>query len=756
MKYQLIPLIASLLLGASSFLLGMSLEDTQGRTLEATDVSIAGQSVTFTRADTGQVFTVPVDTFSNKTLEKISKIEQVEPLQDSTPVPEIGINILDNEGRTINATDFKVEGDSVSFTMVKTEREFTIALSTLSDKSQKEIKELIERNQEESFQAILPDPESTQGYQPTEDIRVLDVTKNEIVYEIPERIQTRQGKPIDIIKASEISTLYGDYQGERRMGYYSPYEGETETRDGKPIWFSLKNGEKLRFIGPEEYEISISSQGPLTVVKSDFNPKWEAHIKAYQLRESELQKALKNTVHLEDFNQYFNQWIIDWYVENFFRHPEMPMALVNQLLGDPELRIEYIDAVTFEKELENRKVIIAPWTKHRAHHLPATADDIHKSRRILSEIAREFPEQIKDNTRLALALSLIHDLEASYNTKTFQELKYAPPQKAFLRSYIEVFEWKTEPSNIEEFVFKNEDLTIRQQTWANSTSQSPENLEWAKEEPFSSDLDQMYVLTEYGNGPYGRFPDIRKMHEETVSCTGQTFILKERLIARNIPNTYSGGILNNEEDATHAYNWALTPEGVKSGGASGNSNGATIEPTNNVHVTDGMFAILVGEEYNHPLRQKLRVKTQYASTLSESLQEEVIKDILSENEEFAPAHILRMQTSGEITDMRFKSLLDQALFYQAVAWMHAENGDVSKTKRALDRMVRKMEDPILRTGWTIQTWANIKDLEMKSDLTIKMRTLTKDHPKTYDLLVKDQIKSLLNPPKQRDYRRAFR
>jgi hypothetical protein len=215
MKYQLIPLIASLLLGASSFLLGMSLEDTQGRTLEATDVSVAGQSVTFTRADTGQVFTVPVDTFSNKTLEKISKIEQVEPLQDSTPVPEIGINILDNEGRTINATDFKVEGDSVSFTMVKTEREFTIALSTLSDKSQKEIKELIERNtQEESFQAILPDPESTQGYQPTEDIRVLDVTKNEIVYEIPERIQTRQGKPIDIIKASEISTLYRDYQGE--------------------------------------------------------------------------------------------------------------------------------------------------------------------------------------------------------------------------------------------------------------------------------------------------------------------------------------------------------------------------------------------------------------------------------------------------------------------------------------------------------------------------------------------------------------
>jgi hypothetical protein len=115
-----------------------------------------------------------------------------------------------------------------------------------------------------------------------------------------------------------------------------------------------------------------------------------------------------------------------------------------------------------------------------------------------------------------------------------------------------------------------------------------------------------------------------------------------------------------------------------------------------------------------------------------------------------------MQTSGEITDMRFKSLLDQALFYQAVAWMHAENGDVSKTKRALDRMVRKLEDPILRTGWAIQTWANIKDLEMKSDLTVRMRDFTKDHPNTYDLLVKDQIKSLLNPPKQRDYRRAFR
>ena len=65
---RLITIIASLLMGASSLLVvGMTLEDTQGRTLEAENVRLSGQSVSFTRADTGQEFTVPLATFSEST-----------------------------------------------------------------------------------------------------------------------------------------------------------------------------------------------------------------------------------------------------------------------------------------------------------------------------------------------------------------------------------------------------------------------------------------------------------------------------------------------------------------------------------------------------------------------------------------------------------------------------------------------------------------------------------------------------------------
>ena len=654
---HLITIIASLLMGAS-FLTGMTLEDTQGRTLEAKDIRVTGESVTFTRADSGHEFTVPMGTFSESTREAIAGL---------------------------------------------------IA--------------------EESLRALLPVPGTTEGYAPTPDIRVLDVTGDEIVYEIPERIEVRQGDPFEFVNQAKLSNVFDDFQNAINNKDERGLEGH---------WLSLKDGEKIRITGPRAYEISVSAQGPLTLNRDEASPEWDAHIRAYQIRETELMEAIKNMTPLyemTDTDRAFDHWITQWYVENFFRHPEVPMALVGRLLSDPELRVEYLDAVTFPEDLKNRSAHIEGMGHFGA---PAKADDLDESRRITAEIAREFPEEIQANTRLALALSLIHDAGADYTTSTFGSLKYGMPQKGWLRSHLEVFEWKTRPGNIRDFVFKNEDLTVRQQTWANGTSQTPENLDWAKKKPFNSNLDTMYTLTAYGAGTWGRYHDIRKLDLVKAVCVGQAHVLHERLIAWNVPNAYCSGATNKR---SHAYIWALIPQGAKSGGAWDQSNGSTIEPTNNLHVTDGIFAILVGWEYNSPLRQKLRVKTRYASTLEGNARKEVIKDILSENGEFAPAHILQMEEG--IPEVGFKNPLDHMLFHQALVWKHAENGDSEKAAEALHLMVEGETDPVQRIGWTLQTWANIGDIHMKLALMPEFGKISPDYPGTIQLMVTKQLNHAL-------------
>ena len=734
----LITIIASLLMGASS-LLGMTLEDTQGRTIEAKEVRIFGptrQGIAFTH--NGRQFNMPISKFSKSTQKAVAKIGQKEEPpseEDTTPEPKVSvsissaINLEDTQGRTLEATNVRLSGQSVSFTRAGTDEEFTLPLATFSESTRGAIVEITEQ---EIFKTFLPVLESTDGYQPYGNFRVLDVTDKEIIYEIPERIETRKGNPFELMKSIGISTLYRDL---KRAVNRKSWEQLTS------IWFSLKNGEKIRVTGEEEYEISISPEGPLTIPREKASPEWEAHIKAYEIRKNELSEALKNKKPLYPMtasDQAFEQWITDWYVENFFRHPEVPMALVSQLLSDPELRIEYIDAVTFTEELKNRRAYIE--NLRAFYKKPAESDNLSEVRRILAEIGRKFPEQASGNTRLALALSLIYDAGAFYNTKTFRGMFYTHTQKAYLSNHLEFFEWKTDPDNIKDFVFTNEDLTIRQQTWANGTSQTPENLKWSNKKPFNSDLDYMYKLTIYGEEVSRNHPNIQKI-SQGAQCDGQAHVLRERLIARNVPSTYSVGKFNDSKNDAHAYTLGLTPEGVKSGGAWERSSGATIEPTNNVHIPDGIFAVQVGEEYNSPLRQKLRVKTQYASTLEAEARKEVIKDILTEHEKFAPAYILQM-AEDDIPDVKFKNPLDHALFHQALVWKYAKDGNSSKAGRALYQMTREIEEPNLRLGWALQTWANIEDSEIKSSLASKLRYISPDYRNTLEFLVFRPLRDL--------------
>jgi hypothetical protein len=217
-------------------------------------------------------------------------------------------------------------------------------------------------------------------------------------------------------------------------------------------------------------------------------------------------------------------------------------------------------------------------------------------------------------------------------------------------------------------------------------------------------------------------------------CTGQAYVLNEKLIAFNVPNSYHLGEFNDYIEQPHAYIQALTPEGVKSGGAWARSNGATIEPTNNVHITDGMFGILVGREYNDPLRQKLRVKTQYASTLEEKERDGVIRDILQENPEFAPAHILKIGEKPP-NDVMLENWLDIALFHQALVWHYADIGETGKMVESFHKMVEFETDPIRKTGWTLQTWANVEDIEMQIALVPEFGKTSPDYPGTIGSLV---------------------